>query len=564
MASLLVAITFLPMMASKLPSTRLVKKQNSKQKKKRVNPISKLFDIWESFYRSVSKGYAKILRASLKKRKLVIIIAAIILILSLITVPTIGFEYFPAMDEGIISVDIELPKGSTLSDTHETAFKAQEIIKKIPEVEGISMIIGNSGSVLDRSKTEKATLSINVGSVEKRNRPVNQIANDIKNNLNSLAGAKIKVNDESRVMGFSIGYSEIDIRIMGDELEVLKEISRDLIGILKGIDGIRDIESSIDEEIEEILIRIDRDKALLYGLTTSQVGQAIRLAVNGIVSTRYEYRGKDIDVVVSSMGSNLVNLKDLENISIHSPRGVAVPLMELADISKEKSTPDILRNDQKNTVSITADLDGRAINKVTSDIDRAFAEYKFPSGCSYVYAGQQKDFIESFDELFDALILSIIIVYMLLAAQFESLIHPFTILLTVPLALTGALMALLITGNTLSIPAFIGMILLVGIVVDNAIVLIDSIKRFKKEGMNTTDAIVKSGPLRLRPILMTTLTTILGMLPMALTGKEGSEIQIPLAVVLIGGLAVSTLVTLIVIPSIYMTFERMSDKVKNE
>lgn len=209
------------------------------------------------------------------------------------------------------------------------------------------MIIGNSGSVLDRSKTEKATLSINVGSVEKRNRPVNQIANDIKNNLNSLAGAKIKVNDESRVMGFSIGYSEIDIRIMGDELEVLKEISRDLIGILKGIDGIRDIESSIDEEIEEILIRIDRDKALLYGLTTSQVGQAIRLAVNGIVSTRYEYRGKDIDVVVSSMGSNLVNLKDLENISIHSPRGVAVPLMELADISKEKSTPDILRNDQK-------------------------------------------------------------------------------------------------------------------------------------------------------------------------------------------------------------------------
>lgn len=564
MASLLVAITFLPMMASKLPSTRLVKKQNSKQKKKRVNPISKLFDIWESFYRSVYKGYAKILRASLKKRKLVIIIAAIILILSLITVPTIGFEYFPAMDEGIISVDIELPKGSTLSDTHETAFKAQEIIKKIPEVEGISMIIGNSGSVLDRSKTEKATLSINVGSVEKRNRPVNQIANDIKNNLNSLAGAKIKVNDESRVMGFSIGYSEIDIRIMGDELEVLKEISRDLIGILKGIDGIRDIESSIDEEIEEILIRIDRDKALLYGLTTSQVGQAIRLAVNGIVSTRYEYRGKDIDVVVSSMGSNLVNLKDLENISIHSPRGVAVPLMELADISKEKSTPDILRNDQKNTVSITADLDGRAINKVTSDIDRAFAEYKFPSGCSYIYAGQQKDFIESFDELFDALILSIIIVYMLLAAQFESLIHPFTILLTVPLALTGALMALLITGNTLSIPAFIGMILLVGIVVDNAIVLIDSIKRFKKEGMNTTDAIVKSGPLRLRPILMTTLTTILGMLPMALTGKEGSEIQIPLAVVLIGGLAVSTLVTLIVIPSIYMTFERMSDKVKNE
>ncbi len=560
MASLLVAITFLPMMASKLRITKLIQKQDKKIRKKRANPISKLFDIWESFYNAVSRGYERMLRASLKKRILVIIIAAVILIISLITVPTIGFEYFPAMDEGIVSVDIELPKGNTLAETHEIAFKAQDIIKDIPEVESISMIIGNSGSVLDRSKTEKATLSINVGSVDNRSKPIVQIANEIENKLNKFAGAKAKVNDESRVMGFSIGYSEVEIRILGEDIEVLKKISSDLVGVLKGIEGIKDPESTIDEEIEEVLIKIDRDKALLYGLTTAQVGQAIRIGVNGIVSTRYEYRGNDIDVVISNLGSELANLKDIENISIQSPRGVTVPLMELAEISIEKSTPDILRNDQKKTVSITADLNDRAINKVTLDIDKALADYKFPSGYSYAYAGQQKDFIESFDELFDALILSVVIVYMLLAAQFESLIHPFTILLTIPLALTGALTALLITGNTLSIPAFIGMILLVGIVVDNAIVLVDSINRFKKEGMSTSDAIIKSGPLRLRPILMTTLTTILGLLPMALTNKEGSEIQIPLAIVVIGGLTVSTLVTLIVIPSLYMTFDKMFTK----
>ena len=161
-------------------------------------------------------------------------------------------------------------------------------------------------------------------------------------------------------------------------------------------------------------------------------------------------------------------------------------------------------------------------------------------------------------------ILSVIIVYMLLAAQFESFLHPFTILLTVPLALTGALLALLITGKTLSIPAFVGIIILVGIVVDNAIVLVDSINQSRKEGMSAKEAIIKSGPLRLRPILMTTLTTILGMLPMAMSGKEGSEIQIPLAIVIIGGLTVSTLITLIVIPSFYMAFENLIDKMKNQ
>lgn len=328
--------------------------------------------------------------------------------------------------------------------------------------------------------------------------------------------------------------------------------------------GINEPESSIDEEIEEALIKIDRDKALLYGLTPAQVGQAIRIGVNGVVATRYEYRGSDIDVVVCTLGNKPDNLQDIENISVQSPRGVSIPLMELAKIELERSTPNILRNDQKKTVSITADLEGRSINKVTADIDKAFSEYEFPSGYSYSYAGQQKDFIDSFDALLDALIFSVIIVYMLLAAQFESFLHPFTILLTVPLALTGALLALLITGKTLSIPAFIGIIILVGIVVDNAIVLVDSINKCREEGMSATEAIIKSGPIRLRPILMTTLTTILGMLPMAISRKEGSEIQIPLAIVIIGGLTVSTLITLIVIPSFYMAFENLLDKTKSK
>ena len=562
MASLLVAITFLPMMASKILSLNYDRK-NTKSKKRVLKAFLKnLFDIWDSAYNSLARGYEKLLKASLNRHKTIICIAVILFILSLITLPIIGFEYFPSMDEGIVLVEVVLPKGSTLSETNEMAFEVQNRIREIPEVRSISMTIGNTGYVLDRSTTEKATISVDIGSVEKREKTIKQISEEIRNKLKDIAGAKIKVNAESRVMGFSIGYSAVDIRVSGEDYDTLKKISSDLMAILKNIKGIDTPESSVNEEIEEAVIKIDRDKALLYGLTPAQVGQAVQIGVNGIIATRYEYRGSDIDVVVCTLGNKPRNLKDIDNISIQSPGGISIPLMEIAQIELERSIPSIIRNDQKKTVSITANLKGRPINKVTADIDKAFSEYNFPSGYSYSFAGQQKDFIDSFDALLDALILSIIIVYMLLAAQFESFLHPFTILLTVPLALTGGLLALMITGNTLSVPAFIGIIILVGIVVDNAIVLIDSINQLRKAGMRSEDAIIKSGSLRLRPILMTTLTTILGMLPMAISEKEGSEIQIPLAVVIIGGLTVSTLITLIVIPSFYTVFDNVSNRIR--
>ena len=431
MASLLVAITFLPMMASKILSIEINRKK-TKGKRGRIKTfLTNLFDIWDSFYNIVARNYEKVLRASLNRRGIVIGIAVILLILSLFTLPIIGFEYFPSMDEGIVLIEVALPKGSTLSETNEITFMVQDRIKEIPEVQSVSMTIGNSGYVLDRSTTEKSYIAVDIGSIEEREKTIVQISNEIRNKLNNIAGAKIKVNEDSRVMGFSIGNNAVDIRISGEDINTLKKISSDLMAILEGIKGIDRPESTIDEEIEVALIKIDREKALLYGLTPAQIGQAIRIGVDGIFATRYEYRGSDIDVVVCSLGNKPENLKDIENISLQSPRGVSIPLMELAEIELERSIPDIIRNDQKKTVSITANLKGRAINKVTADIDKEFSKYDFPSGYSYSYAGQQRDFIDSFDALSDAFILSVIIVYMLLAAQFESLMHPFTILLTV-------------------------------------------------------------------------------------------------------------------------------------
>ena len=557
MASLVVAITFLPMMASKL-----LERSDTKMKNKDL--WAKLFDGWDSFYQVVCIQYKKLLEFSLKKRGIVILAAVILFAFSLVSLPAIGFEYFPAMDEGLIRVEISLPKGSSLSNTHDMAFEVQEKIGDIPEIKGINMTIGNGGFVLDRLGTEKAVINVDIGSIEQRTRSIKEIADDIRKRVAGIAGAQIKVIDDSKVMGFTIGYNEVDIRITGEDTETLAKISEDLTELLSGIKGIRDLTSSIDQEIEEASILIDRSKALLYGLTPAQIGQSIQAGVNGTIATRFEYRGSHINVVVSSTDRNIKSLQDINNITIQGPQGASVPLSEIAEIRFEKSLHNIVRNDQKKTVALTADLKDRALNKVTADIENALSEYEFPSGYSYTFGGQQKDFIDSFDALFDALILSVVIVYMLLAVQFESLLYPFTILLTIPLALTGALIALLITGNPLNIPAFIGMIILVGIVVDNAIVLIDSVNRFREEGLGITEALVKAGPLRLRPILMTTLTTILGMLPMAITRKEGYEIQITLAIVVIGGLAVSTLITLIVIPSFYLTFEKALEKIKGK
>ncbi|MCX7773957.1 MAG: efflux RND transporter permease subunit, partial [Clostridia bacterium] len=293
-----------------------------------------------------------------------------------------------------------------------------------------------------------------------------------------------------------------------------------------------------------------------------RVGQSIQSQIKGMVATRYKYRGSEIDVMVCYADSSVKSLQDLKTLFIQSPRGKQVSLSELATVTTEKSPPSITRKDQKRTVSITANLEGIALNKATEAIDTAFKKYDFPPGYSYSYGGQQQDLYTSFKELFNALILSGLIVYMLLAAQFESLLHPLTMMLSVPLALTGGLISLLITGYTLSIPAFIGMIISVGIVVDNAIVLIDCVNRLRTEGMTREEAIIKAGPLRLRPILMTTLTTIIGMLPMAIAGKEGSEIQAPLAIVVIGGLSISTFVTLIVLPSVYITLENLIEGLK--
>ncbi|NLU51398.1 MAG: efflux RND transporter permease subunit [Clostridiaceae bacterium] len=557
LSSLIVSITFIPMVAS-----RILKADEKEREIKRKHLLSRLFGIWERFFSRLRQCYERFLKICVERKTVVIFMVLVVFCLSLIALPYVGYEFFPEMDEGIIEIEVVLPKGSSLKESSDMAFWVYDRVKGIPEVKDIIIDLGNSGFALDQHSTEKAVVTVNVGRVNERRRKIKAISNEIRKLTQDITGAKLKISDNSRVMGFSIADKKVEILVSGEEMGQLKKISGDIAGKISSIKGLRDIETSIDQEITEASIKIDRNKAAFYGLSSAEVGQSIRAKVNGIIASRYKFRGSEINIEIGSSEGYAKSLQDIKAITIQSPTGATVPLTEIAEITLEKSPYNIIRNNQKRTVSITADIYGRALNEITRDIDKILGKYPFPAGYSYSYGGQQKDLFESFDGLTDALILSVIIVYMLLAAQFESLLHPFTILLSVPLSLTGAIASLMIAGKTLSVPAYIGIILLVGIVVDNAIVLIDCINRLRQEGKSLKEAVYTAGPLRLRPILMTTLTTILGMLPMALDKGEGSEILVPLAVVVIGGLSISTLVTLIIIPSFYTAFEEVRERLK--
>jgi HAE1 family hydrophobic/amphiphilic exporter-1 len=344
----------------------------------------------------------------------------------------------------------------------------------------------------------------------------------------------------------------------------LSEIAVSVEEIIKNVEGVRQTSTSISEGRPEVRIFVDRDKASYYGLGTAQVSAAIRTAVEGSVATTYKVDGDEIDVRVGFPEGTVKKYSQLENTKILSPLGVEIPLIEVADIKVEKGPIAITREGQERYVTVSSDVFKRSTGDVNKDISERLNEMNLPPGYSIKYGGEMEQIEDAFSSLTLALLLAIVLVYMVMAAQFESLLHPFTIMFSIPLAFTGSALGLFLTGRALSVPAFIGVIMLAGIVVNNAIVLVDYINVLRGRGMDRLEAILKAGPTRLRPILMTTLTTILGIIPLALGIGEGAEVQAPLATVVIGGLTTSTVLTLLIIPIIYTLFDDLSIKLREK
>ncbi len=567
-ASLIVALTVIPAM-----SARMLKAEKKNEVTKN-NVLDIVFSKSESPLSRIDNYYKNLLLWVLRHRKLTVTAVLGIFILSLALLPLVGTEFFPAMDQGQFTVDIELGKGALLRETNKVAEEIEAMLKDMPEMEKMFVTVGGGGggggfNAARNEGSNKANINATLVSVNKRQKTTAQIVDEVRKKTSRIPGAEIKVNEVSSTFGGGgggpfAGGAAVSIQISGPDLDQLQQIAVQVQDIVSTVDGTRQVESSIAEGRPEARIYVNRDKAATYGLSSAQVAASVRTSIEGRVATRYRVEGNEIDVRVQLPASYNKSLEALKSVKITSATGAEVTLMDIAEVVIEQGPTTITRSAQERYVTVTADIFGRDVGSVNRDISNKLDKLTVPFGYNITLGGQRQQMMESFSDLGLALLLSIFLVYMIMAAQFESLLYPFIIMFSVPLAYTGSAFGLIVTGRTLSVPAFIGVIMLAGIVVNNAIVLIDYINTLRKRGMDRNEAIIKAGPTRLRPILMTTLTTVLGLLPLALGFGEGAEMQAPLATVVIGGLLSSTILTLVIIPVIYTLFDDLSIKLKGQ
>ncbi len=569
LCSLFVALTVIPLMSSRILTDKSM--QRITEGSGRIFNATQKFGGWID---SLGERYKVLIQACLNRRRRVIIIVTLLMVVSLAAIPLVGAEFMPATDSGEISVSIETDKGSTLEDTDEVIRQVENRLLDIPEVELVFTSVGSAGTMMMSSGsggTNTSTLYVKLCPKNERQRGVEMVAEDIRQQLAGLAGTKVAVSVMDATSSFG-STSPVVVQISGDDLDVLREISTEVTDIVRSTPGTREVTSSITDGNPEMQIRIDRARAAAYGLTPMQVASEIKSAMDGTVATRYKVNGQEVDVKVSYTSEGHSDVDYLTNLTILSPQGAVVKLSQIATFELAQGPVQIIREDQVRKAEVTADLLNRDLNSVMTDIQTSIGQMNLPAGYEITFGGENEEMMESFASLAVALLLAIILVYAVMAVQYESFFNPFVIMFSIPTCIIGVVFGLLLTGRSFSITAFIGVIMLVGIAVANAIVYVDYLKRLRERGMERDEAIAEAGRVRLRPILMTAFTTILAMLPMAIGLGEGAELIAPLATVVIGGLLASTLITLVLVPVVYSIFDdwgqnitaRFSDKDSTE
>lgn len=556
-ASLVVSLTLVPMLASKI-----LKVSHSKEMEKDTL-VNKMERAVENAIKKVEEVYGKILRWGLGHRKTVIFGTLGLLVVSILSAALFtGVEFFPSTDQGMFQMKVELPKGSVLEETGRVMDEVESRLEQIPELEYFLVMEGAGSDMFSAtSDSSRGEIYGSFGSKLKRKRGMDELLDDVRSKLTDIPGAKISVEEMSSMGSMGSG-KPISIEIRGDDLKTLQEIADQLVGEIKTVEGTREVTSSIGQTIPEVQVKVDRKKAAHYNISAYTAANAVQAAIMGQTATQYKVGGDEIDVKVRFASDYRKYLKDLERIMVTASDGQQIPLYEIADIIMDESPNSIARTNQVRVVTVTGDIAGRNPGEVLVDVQKKIDVFAVQDGYEIKLGGEAEDMIEAGKGFGLALLIAIILVYMIMASQFESLLHPFIIMFTVPLAAIGTCFAMSLARKPFSVPAFTGVIILAGIVVNNAIVLIDYINQLRSKGMSMYDAIIKAGPVRLRPILMTTLTTVLGLVPLALGLGEGAEQQAPMAITVIGGLSFSTLLTLVFIPVMYTLFEGLSLRVK--
>jgi len=539
--SLVVSLTLVPVMASRWLGNQ-----------RRAAP-----DVEDKGW--LKDAYGRLLVWALRRRRLVLAVVTVLFVGSLAMVPMIGGEFLPASDQGIINVSIELPVGATRDETDQVVRYLEESIYALSEVESVYARVGAGAS--GGEMPEVATIDVTLVPLAQRSRSVFEVAEAIRGLARRIAGASISVTiADALSAGFGMGAgaaAPIQVQLFGDDEEALAALANQLARAIEGIEGAREVSTSLDDQRPEYRVEIRRERARELGLTLPQIASAVRTAVEGQVVTQYRTGGEEIDVRVRMQAGSDWDLDALARVPIMSPTAGMVPLAEVVRFVQGSVPSTLQRQDQSRVVTVSADVFERPLSAVMADVSRAVDALELPQGVSVRFGGDVQEMIEAFGDLGTALILAVFLVYAVMAAQFESFRHPFTIMFSVPLAGIGVIFGLVVTGTPLSVASFIGLIMLAGIVVNNAIVLVDFINQQRQAGVEREQAIVTAGRTRLRPVLMTTLTTVLGMIPLALGIGEGSELEAPLAIVVIFGLSFSTLLTLVIVPLVYVSIDNL-------
>ena len=548
--SLIISLTLTPMMSANMMRSSKESKVNSFDRwyNKRILPMLDRLD----------RNYGRLVNWVSRKRRTtlfgVIILFVISLIISAITLKT-GF--MPDSDNNSIALTVEMPTGTRMEVARDVGHNiAQNMNEKYPEIEIISFSVGmasedDTWAAMQDNASNIMTYTVRLSEAKDRNRTIFDISEEIREDLAAMPEIhRFQVQPGGGDMGMA-GGNNVSVDIYGYDLTETDEIAADLNTKLSDVDGLRDIVVSRKDYRMEYQIQFDREKLSLNGLNMSTASNAVRNRINGLVMSRYREDGEEYNIRVRFEEDYRQSIEDIENILIYTPTGGGVRISDLGAVVETSSLPQIDRQDRERIVSVTGTIYGRALSEVVNDVNEILLETEIPSGVQIEMSGTLEDQEEAFSELALLLLIVSILVYIVLASQFESLTYPFMIILTVPFAFTGGLLLLALIGEPLGIMGYVGMIMLVGMVVKNAIVLIDYINLNRERGMSIITAVVHGGRSRMRPVLMTTLTTILGMVPLAIGTGQGSEMWRALGIVIIGGMTFSTIITLILIPAIY-------------
>lgn len=544
LASLIVALTLVPAMGQ-----RMLRK---------VKPVK------HGMFDKMLGGYEKSIRFVLKHRAIALIAAVVLLFGSMFGAVARGFSFMPNMASTELSVTVSLDDSATMDDTIDVAQNLLDTLSEYDEFETVGVMTGSTTSLMgltgsvSSSDADKGSVMAYAVFKDDKVKNSESISKEIEAELQSIDGdVVVSGSSSSSSMSAMLGDDGVSIKLYGDDLKTLQNTAKDMAEKLAAVDGIDETDNGIGSTSGEIKVTVDKTKAAKKSLTVAQVYQQIAAAITSeTTSSTLTNSGKDLDVVVIKDENSDVTKNNIKDIKLtytdKEGNEKTTKLSEVAEISDSESMNSITRSDQKRYIKVSGTLkDGYTNTDVSNKAKALFDDYKLPDGCSIEYSGSNESTMEAVNQMLLMMLLGVILIYLIMVAQFQSLKSPFIIMFTIPLAFTGGFLGLLITGFDVSVVALLGFVMLCGIIVNNGIVLVDYINNLRLEGKERREAIVEAGKTRMRPILITAITTVLGLSTMALGIGTGSEIMQPIAIVCIGGLLYATIMTLYIVPVIY-------------